>query len=55
MKLVRPILAALALAIVAACSGMPTEPTIEPDLGLIGSGNSTSPSDAGRGLIGSGN
>lgn len=53
MKLVRPILAALALAIVAACSGMPTEPTIEPDLGLTGSGFSTAPTD-GRGLTGSG-
>jgi hypothetical protein len=51
MKVVRPILAALALAIAAACGNVnPVAPDVQADPGLIGSGNSIA-----RGLIGSGN
>jgi hypothetical protein len=52
MKIVRPVLAAIVLAIAAACSS-PTAPDTQADMGTMGSGQSITPTD-GRGTMGSG-
>jgi uncharacterized lipoprotein len=44
MKVVRPIVAALVLALAAACSSSPTAPDTRADLGKIGTGQSVAPS-----------
>ena len=54
MKVVRPLVAALVIALAAACSSSPTAPDTQASLGVAGSGQSVAPGSAVRGVAGSG-